>query len=291
MQRLRAMGVALTSDRRGYRLQQPLELLDAQAIQRALEPRARTLLSCLQVHLSIDSTNDELLRHAANLPSGSVCLAEYQAHGRGRRGRDWHSPLGANLYASVLWRFPAGLASLSGLSVAMGVALVRACGHLGAATQIKWPNDLLAAGRKLAGILIEAGGEWSGPCHAVIGIGLNHRMPAAEGTHIAQDWTDLATLCGAPAPTRAQACVQLLNEVLVALAEFEQHGLSPFLGGFARADALRGRTVQVHAGGEPWSGVAQGIDAQGSLRVRRADGAVIALSGAEVSIRAAASQG
>jgi len=123
-----AFGLDLISERgRGYRLATPLELLDAERIREALSDAGRARLSRLDIHPLIGSTNSELMRLAAGgAPSGSVCLAERQTAGRGRRGREWVSPFGVNLYLSLLWRYPFAPSNLGGASLAVGAVLADA---------------------------------------------------------------------------------------------------------------------------------------------------------------------
>src|SRR5471032_1954753 len=160
---------------RGYRLAEPYDCLDAAAVRAQLGPRARRFR--VELLDACASTNTLLLERArAGAPSGSVIACELQSAGRGRRGNNWQSGLGGSLTFSLLWRFAQGAAGLSGLSLAAGVAVARALAAGGAAeVQLKWPNDLLHAGRKLGGILIELRGDAQGPSAAVIGIGINVR--------------------------------------------------------------------------------------------------------------------
>src|SRR5690606_2947354 len=165
---------------KGYRLDEPLFLLDGAQIGAALTPANQARLAGLELLPSVDSTNAHVLRQlqagTLALPPGRshACLAERQSAGRGRRGRQWVSPFGHNLYLTLLQRFDSGAASLDGLSLAVGVALVRALRewhipHLA----LKWPNDLLCREAKLAGILIEISGDVTGQCQLLIGVGLN----------------------------------------------------------------------------------------------------------------------
>ena len=135
---------------RGYRLAEPLELLDREQILCVLEPKVAGALSDLHLHQRIGSTNSWLMEQAAaGAASGSVCLAEQQTEGRGRRGRTWASPFGANIYLSLLWRFSQAPAQLSGLSLAAGLAVLRALQRQGVqGPGLKWPNDLLWNGRR-----------------------------------------------------------------------------------------------------------------------------------------------
>ncbi|MCE3001275.1 MAG: biotin--[acetyl-CoA-carboxylase] ligase [Xanthomonadaceae bacterium] len=292
---LRAAGLAVEAVAgRGYRLAAPLDLLDAAAIRAALPADAARRLATLVVDAEVDSTSSALLRDAAaGARSGSARLAERQTAGRGRRGRAWQSPIAANLYLSVLWRFEGGLSALAGLSIAAGVAVAQALQTLGAdGVRLKWPNDLVHDDRKLGGILVDAAGEWAGPCHAVVGIGINVRMPAAAAAAIDQPWTDLAqVLGGRDGPLRNPVAAALLAQLLPALATFETGGLAPFRTAFAALDALHGRAVTVHDGAAPWAATAAGLCDDGRLRVTDPKGREHRLAAAEVSVHRAAEAG
>ncbi|HSJ49279.1 MAG TPA: biotin--[acetyl-CoA-carboxylase] ligase, partial [Gammaproteobacteria bacterium] len=165
----------------------------------------------------------------------TVCLAERQTRGKGRRGRNWVSPYGTNLYLSLSWRFESGLSALAGLSLVVGISLIRALQQLGVeGAGLKWPNDIYLQGAKLAGVLIEVSGESAGPCSAVIGIGVNVAMPEQQGRHIDQRWTDLRAH-GIPV-ARNQLAAALLEQLLPALAEFARHGMQPFQEEWQRPD-------------------------------------------------------
>jgi len=265
VERLREAGVEIQAQAgSGYRLGAPLELLDEAALRHTLAPATR--LGDLAVHWQLDSTSSELLRRAEHDPRDLLaCLAEIQTAGRGRRGRRWHTPPGGGIALSLLKRFDAGMASLAGLSLAVGVAAVdalAACGIDGVA--LKWPNDLVARGAKLGGILVELGGDALGPCHAVIGLGINLRLGTAADV-IDQAAIDLAAL--APEPSRTRVVASLLDHLVAALDRFATHGFAAFADAYARHDALHGRDVDVVRGAERRHGVARGIDARGALRV------------------------
>jgi BirA family biotin operon repressor/biotin-[acetyl-CoA-carboxylase] ligase len=289
---LREAGVAIDArPGRGYALAQPLDLLDADAIAAAMAPDARAQLAGLEVAWSIDSTSSELLRRAAPSDSVAVLLAERQTGGRGRRGRGWASPLAANLYLSLARGFDGGLARLGGLGLVAGVAAAEALHALGfAQVRLKWPNDLVVADgaglRKLGGLLVEGGGEHAGPVRAVVGLGLNVRMPPAQARGIDQPWTDLATLSNGAPPARSAVAAALLSALLPALGEFERDGLAGFLPRHARFDALAGRALVVHGGDGDRAGTALGLATDGALRVRLDDGGERAFHAGEVSVRA-----
>ena len=167
----------------------------------------------------------------------------------------------------------------------VGVALADALHGLGFhAVRLKWPNDLVVAGRKLGGVLIDLRGEALGPCDAVIGFGLNVRMPADTGD-LGQPWCDLAGL-GVP-PSRNALAAALLGTLLPALARFERDGLAPFATRWSALDALAGHAVRVHDGGRVHEGTALGIADDGALRVRHEDGDIRHWHGGEVSVRVA----
>lgn len=271
----------------GYRLAWPLELLDADRIRGELDGAARKRLHALAVHWQIDSTNTELQRRAAQAAGIEVCLAETQTAGRGRRGRAWQSPLGGNLYFSLLRRFDSGMAALSGLSLVVGIAVIDALADCGVAEiGLKWPNDVLAQGRKLAGILVELGGEFLGPCHAVVGVGINLRLPAQARARIEQPAIDVASLREGSLPSRNRLAARLIARLVDALDRFEAHGFAAFAPAYARSDLLRERAVRVLAAGASRDGIAAGVDERGALIVRHGK-ITTHYDSAEISVRAA----
>jgi len=290
---LREAGVAIEAKPgRGYALSQPLDLLDAEAIVATLSAPARARLAALEVAWSIDSTNSELLRRPTPAQGVAALLAERQTGGRGRRGRVWASPLAAHLYLSLSRSFGGGLARLGGLSLVAGIAAVEALQGLGfGAVRLKWPNDLVVLDgdglRKLGGLLIEGGGEYAGPARAVIGLGLNVRMPAAVAASIDQPWSDLSGLAGGRAPARDTIAAALLERLLPALDEFDAAGLAPFLDRYAAFDALAGQAISVHGADAIHQGIALGLADDGALRVRLDDGEERRFHAGEVSVRRA----
>lgn len=281
---LRGLGAPIAASAgSGYRLEWPLELLDADVIRRDLDPALRRRAH-IRTNWQIDSTNTALLRSAVDgAPDFSVVLAETQSEGRGRRGRSWQSPLGGNVYFSLLRRFDAAMGALAGLSIVAGIALARTLRGAGIGDiGLKWPNDLVANGRKLAGVLVELGGEFLGPCYAVIGIGINVRAPDVK---VDQPVTDLATLCGIP-PSRNVLVARLIENLATVTDTFAQGGFATFERDFAEFDALAGKPIRVHVGGAVKEGIAAGVDARGALRVRH--GAETAVyDSADVSVRTA----
>lgn len=286
LRELEGLGLDLVRARgRGYRLAGPYEFLDAAAVSAQLGARAAHF--GLELLDACASTNTLLLERArANAPSGSVIACELQIAGRGRRGNRWQSGLGGSLTFSLLWRFSRGAAGLSGLSLAVGVAVARALASLDIqGVQLKWPNDLLHAGRKLGGILIELQGEAAGPCAAVIGIGLNVRLHPALRDAIAQAVTDVASI-SRQLPSRNRLLAATLTELAQVLEQFTEHGFAPLREEWVSRHAHQGKPVTLSSGdGKSVVGRAAGVAKDGALLLETAHGLERCVSG-ELSLRA-----
>ncbi len=269
---------------RGYRLQQPLSLLDAAEVRRQLGRGASGL--ALELVDSVGSTNTlALARAQANAPTGTVIAAEWQTAGRGRLGRSWHAGIGGALTFSMVWRFTQGAGFLAGLSLAAGIALARALKTLGVAgAGLKWPNDVVWRGRKLAGVLIEMQGDALGPSCAVIGIGLNVRLSDAVRREIGQAVTDLETVYGRMIDRNA-VLARVLIELRAVLEAFARDGFAPLRAEWQRHHAWQDRSVTVALpDGRRESGVARGVDEDGALIVAARAG-IRRYHSAEVSLR------
>ena len=256
--------------------------LQANRIRSSLSDAAAAALT-LDIRSSVGSTND-VVRELADTQSchGMVVMAEEQTAGRGRRGRSWHSPAGANLYCSLGWRFELAFEALSGLSLAVGAMLAEAIAaaydtHLA----LKWPNDLYHADRKLGGVLIEMLGERDGRQHAVVGVGLNVDMPAVPSEAIQQPWTDLCTVAG-QSIDRNLLAAGVLNQLAEGLQQLDRNGMAGWLERWRQRDWLKGRSVVVD-GSPPVKGLAVGIDETGALVVETDHGRS-AVSGGEASL-------
>lgn len=270
---------------KGYRLEKPLELLDKNKMLASVEESTRSLIRSLEVFDQISSTNTYLSQCALeNAPSGSVCFAEQQTAGKGRRGRQWVSPFGSNIYMSILWRFQASPMAISGLSLAIGVAVIRALNsHYEYIFELKWPNDIYCQGKKLGGILVEVSGESEGPCAAVIGLGLNIYLPETEATEIAQQWTDLTQITGQQRHNRNALAATLLKQLLLIVAEFEERGITAYLDEWREYDCLKDKPATLFIGQHSYEGIVQGIDDQGLLLLAKPDGSTWAYASGEVS--------
>jgi BirA family transcriptional regulator, biotin operon repressor / biotin---[acetyl-CoA-carboxylase] ligase len=290
LQGLAEWGLELHAVRgRGYRLAQPLELLDVEEIRRHLSADARQRLASIELFPVLDSTNAWLMDQS-NGGDTRLCLAEYQTAGRGRRGRDWRSPFGANLYLSLAWRFAGMPPQFSALGLVIGVSLAEVIAASGAkGLGLKWPNDLQWQGRKLAGILIEHRGEGGGPARVIVGLGLNLSMTVTQAEGIGQPWTTLAEVLhadGQELPGRNALCANLVDALMHALDEFAAHGFAGFAGRWASYDLTQGRHVNLEHDGQTINGVARGVDSDGALLLEVAGRTQRFLSG-DLSLRLA----
>lgn len=271
---------------KGYCLQSPLHLLSEVSINKYLTTIAHSLITELEIYDSIDSTNSYLVdKSKQEKNTGVVCFSEYQTAGKGRRGREWISPFGSNIYLSILWQFQNGPASISGLSLAVGVAVIRALNDCGVeGVGLKWPNDIFWQGKKLAGILIEVSGETNGPCSAVIGLGLNFYLPKSKASSINQDWVDLSQIiCGQQGKIRNKLAATLLNYLMPMIANFEQNTLEKYIDEWREYDCMKDRNVQLFIGQQSFSGVVKGIDNNGLLLLADESNKVKAYASGEVS--------
>jgi BirA family transcriptional regulator, biotin operon repressor / biotin---[acetyl-CoA-carboxylase] ligase len=271
---------------RGYRLSRPVSVLEAAQVEHHLGALASRVT--LELCTGVDSTSTRLLeRTAQGADTGTVVAAEWQSGGRGRLGRAWYAAIGGGVLFSLLWRFGRGAGALSGLSLATGVAVARGVEALGASgIALKWPNDVLWGGRKLAGILIELQGDALGPTAAVIGIGVNVRLSVADHDRIGQPATDLGAVCGA-APDRNLVLARLLTELHRALDTFAENGFAPLRAEWQRRHAHQDRRVTLLLpGGVRASGYARGVGEDGSLLLETRAGIKRYHSG-EISVRSA----
>lgn len=271
---------------RGYRLVTPVQWLSRDRIIRHLGRQAARF--DIEILDQTGSTNTDLLDRALRgARSGSVLAAESQTQGRGRRGRDWHSSPGGALTFSILWRFDQGAGFLSGLSLVVGIALVRVLRKHGAAdVMLKWPNDLLWRHLKLAGILIELAGDVMGPTVAVIGVGINLRLPDSVKARIDQPVVDLAKI--GVAQDRNDLFAEILGELDSTLRTFSADGFAPFREEWDRLHAYQDKMVRVRMPDKSeMEGRVQGVGDDGALQLHTRSGAR-KLYGGEMSLRGAA---
>ncbi|MGB0132210.1 biotin--[acetyl-CoA-carboxylase] ligase [Dokdonella sp.] len=271
---------------KGYVLLSAVELLDARLMAAALPVASAERIPDIDVCWQVDSTSSELARRSL-VDSGkpTACFAEIQTYGRGRRGRTWHTTLGGGLAFSIAWTFERSMSTLAGLSLVIGIGVVRALRDLGYSDAgLKWPNDVQVQGRKLAGILVELLGDALGPCRAIVGVGMNLRLGKSADGLIDQAWIDLASIPGVSLPDRNKLAARLLFRLQEAVDQFRDTTFASFASEYAQYDVLGGRPVRVSTARGFQDGVATGVDASGALLVNTKNGEMVVDSG-EVSVR------
>jgi BirA family biotin operon repressor/biotin-[acetyl-CoA-carboxylase] ligase len=264
-----------------YQLLEPLELLEVSKIWAQMGCEVQQHLKSIEsikIFETIESTNHYALNHS-DLPIPSVYLAEYQTAGRGRQGRQWFSPYASGLCLSIKQHYTCLSQPLTGLTPALVVSVVRVLHQLGASeVGIKWPNDILWQGRKLAGLLLET--RYEKGYDVVIGIGINVKMPFLDTPTIEQPWVDLTTILGCPI-LRNLLAAKLIEQCLQTLIIYPDTGLSTFHGDWHHFDLTYGQIIKLNL--PPMtdsflkpnkqkkstiSGIAYGIDEEGALLLK-----------------------
>ncbi len=268
---------------KGYKLSKPLKLLCKQKIVEWL-PQCDEVLD-IEVHSLMDSTNNYLLRKLPNqLSQGQVCLAEYQSAGRGRRGREWVSPFGSQIYLSMYWYLEQGLSAAMGLSLVAALAVSDAIYEISnIQVQLKWPNDIYLDEVKLAGILIDLEGQALEPSHSVIGIGLNLNMPDQVALKIDQNWTDLESHSN-KVIDRNLLSARLIHFLHQRLQKQQDEGLSSMLEEWHKQDLYLDKKVKLITGERELKGICRGVNNQGALMLE-VDEQVKPIYGGEISLR------
>lgn len=241
-----------------------IELLEQKAILDQLQHPASAQLDELVILDTVDSTNDYLLR-LTHTQRVIACFAEQQTAGKGQRGKSWLSP-GGQIYFSLLWQFSKKLGQIMGLSLAIGIAVVRALHRFGVGEglQLKWPNDIYYQGQKLVGVLVETTPGPQGICNGVIGVGINLYATAEQSMAIDQPWTCVHHILQRPI-ARNQLAGILLNEILLTLMQFSELGLTPFQKEWQSLDYLYGKRVTITSPQQTLIGVMHGISLNGEL--------------------------
>ncbi|MGI5310794.1 bifunctional biotin--[acetyl-CoA-carboxylase] ligase/biotin operon repressor BirA [Rheinheimera sp. WS51] len=267
---------------RGYCLAHPITLLDAAEINTIEKNQRPPVL----VHEITDSTNNQLLQRLgkdAKPELGTAIVAEAQTEGRGRRGRNWYSPFGTNLYFSMYWHLNHGLQAAMGLSLVVGIAIVRTLqAEYQITAKLKWPNDVYINQQKVAGVLVELAGQVDAVCDAIIGIGLNVTMPIEATKRIDQPFTTLAAHTS-KSINRNQLVIALQTSLMEVLSEFCQHGFTPFVAEFNKVNQYQDKPIKVISSFEK-IGVCRGVDKQGALLLD-IDNRIEAIYGGEISVR------
>lgn len=270
------------------------EILDKNKIGQFLRPQYQHYLEQLFIFQELESTNTYLTTlKDEHTSSPFICLAEKQTAGKGRLGRSWYSPYASNIYLSLLWHFKNNQYDLCPLSLSCAVAVVNALKAYGISAanglQLKWPNDVLWQGRKLAGILIETFNVKSEPktTAAVIGIGLNVNMQQDLNAHmIGQPWCDVAQIVGNTSPPCRNKLVGiLLNELFEMIDIFEQHGFEPFIEPWQQLNIAKDKQVEIEISGSRIRGIGKGIDNHGRSLLKDTHGELHAINSSEVGVK------
>lgn len=271
---------------KGYRWVSPAAPLSGEYIRTKLDQFLAGHNLAVTVLDEVESTSSYLLGKLTQAYVGpEVCLAEHQTGGRGRRGRQWQSSPYQNITLSISWRYDAGPSRLSGLSIAAGVAIMRALQTAGIkGAKLKWPNDVLHDNRKLAGVLVDLRGESEGPTSIVLGVGLNVRLHPVESAKVDQDWTDLVSIHDRPTD-RNELAALLILELYKMLTDFAQQGLRPYFDEWEKWHAYENQPVRLIQSGSEIEGTVCGIDDNGALHLDTGN-AVIKIHSGEVSLRA-----
>jgi BirA family biotin operon repressor/biotin-[acetyl-CoA-carboxylase] ligase len=285
--RIESLGIGVERVRGlGYRLSQPLDLLNNTDILSKLHPQVADKLCSIQCLQEIDSTNHYASTLA--LPEAgqfSVVLAEMQTAGKGRRGRNWVSPYAANIYMSVLWPLQRPLHEAGALSPLLAIGMLQALQSLGVeGLGLKWPNDIYCQNKKLAGLLIECSGEISGGCKMVVGMGVNVLMSQYENIDISQEWTDINSNTLDWNDSRNQVASNLLNNTVLGLAQFEKNNCADLSDQWAQWDVMKDKQVDIHSAQQIRTGIARGINASGCLLLETSQG-LEKISAGDVSMR------
>lgn len=295
MQKLADYGVQFNSHPKlGYQLQCPLMLIEQQPLKNA----CHQLGINAEVFDSVSSTND-LLKNMSSNKAKHCVVAEQQTAGRGRLQRSWFSPFGMNVYLSLRYYCPRDVSELSGLSLALSIAVLNALKDLVPAGdfKLKWPNDIVTYTRhdhqwqKVAGLLIELEAESHGSCAIVIGIGVNANMSQEKALPIDQPWEALCHL-HETLIDRTELCLALCRRVDNALAKFTAEGFTMFAEQWGQLDALANQPITLRCGQSIIHGKARGINALGQLQLIDDQGIMRCYASGEVQqVRPLASSG
>jgi BirA family biotin operon repressor/biotin-[acetyl-CoA-carboxylase] ligase len=279
IKKLQNYGIKIDSVKgKGYLLQESLMLIDSTVIQSRIERDLEVI-----VFETIDSTN-HYLKQFKNSKHPKICIAEQQTAGKGRFNREWHSPFGKNIYLSCLYPFEKDISELAGLSLLTSLSVVRTLIEMGVKNKlaVKWSNDIVFEGKKLAGNLIDVQAETHAGCQAIIGIGLNVNMLEDDGK-ITQHWTSVNHMLNEYID-RNLLCSSLINNLMKYLSKFELHGFEVFMDEWDTVDYLKDKDISLNIFNEQFVGKVMGINSQGYLLLQLPNGNVRVCSSGEASL-------
>ncbi|MDH5633156.1 MAG: bifunctional biotin--[acetyl-CoA-carboxylase] ligase/biotin operon repressor BirA [Gammaproteobacteria bacterium] len=285
IQQLCASGLEIHSvTGKGYRLAEPLELLDRDRVMSIINGSGHSDVE-LEIHEQLESTSRYLVDKKSLSENSLVCMAEHQTAGRGRRGRLWQATPYRNILISVSQRLPLRPPQVAGLSLAIGVGIVESLEVFGyRGVKLKWPNDLMWEGHKLGGVLVDMQGESEGPTRLVVGLGLNLHMVNQDAESIDQPWVDLRNVPGPPTVSRNELAGHLAVAMISVFHEFVDKGFESFRNRWLSRNAYADKPVVLIQGDSTEEGIIQGVDEYGALLLRTSAGISAHHSG-EVSLR------
>jgi len=277
IKKLEEYGIKVKSVKnKGYSLYEPLLLLDKDLITKEIDnPNIE-----IEVLETIDSTNS-YLKNKLNNKNRQICLSENQTSGRGRMGREWHSPFGQNLYMSYSYPFKKDISEIAGLSLVISMAMLAALREINISIpiQLKWPNDGMYEGQKIMGNLVEVQAEAHGELLAIIGMGINVNILDAD--NISQDWSSIRKISGKYID-RNKLCIALIHNLNLYIEKFSKYGLQDFIVEWQGLDSLYGKQISLNDG--EFSGISKGINEQGKLLLELSNGEIKTFSSGDASI-------
>ena len=282
---LEELGLEIYSVRgRGYRIPDGVDLIDLHQFIDQLPAETANLFDEQELHLQIGSTNEFALDALRKGVNRGIYIAEQQTEGRGRRGRRWVSPFASGIYFSLAWRFRCGVNELEGLSLVVGLAVKRVLDREGVQNvNVKWPNDLLINGAKLAGVLIEVQGDTSIESQLAIGVGINAFISRSIAETIDQPWADIRQQ--GVELSRTDLLAKVVCELVDILKEFEVQGFAVFRDEWMAGDIFYQQPVKVQTGADVCiAGIANGVSETGALLLETEEG-LRSIHGGEVSLR------
>ncbi|HVV69870.1 MAG TPA: biotin--[acetyl-CoA-carboxylase] ligase [Gammaproteobacteria bacterium] len=264
----------------GQTFSMPTTLLDEAVIRKQIQTPHTVAIDILP---RVTSTIDWLKAKGAGLVCPHICLAEEQTHGRGQMNRYWHTPFATNVNLSCAWLFQKEIQQLEGLSLVVGICVVRALAAYGLTkhVRVKWPNDIYWKNNKLAGILVDTESRGLGKTFAIISVGLNVNMVPTFEDKISQAWTSLSLILGNP-QDRSKMAGLIIDQLLTDLEVFDKQTFAAFVTDWQRHDYLREKSVTLKNAQGTFSGVAKGIDGRGHLLIRTDDGALMSHASGEL---------
>ena len=286
LQQLKAIGLPLeTINGETYRLNPHFQPASSEKLYDLLKDLKGTI--GIETHISVTSTNDIVRSQAASPEPIQICIAEHQSSGRGRRGKSWLSPCGTTICFSMLRKFGKTLANLNGLSLVVGLATREALQEVGChKLQLKWPNDIVHQGKKLAGVLLETQTEPDGTYTLVIGIGINVHLQKKTRKQIKQATTDLNQLVTKTKLDKNLTIATLSRTLIDFLLKFEKDGFSQFVQQWHEHDYLLNHQVELTINqGQKIMGIEEGINEQGALILKLSNNTTQSFNHGEISLR------